>query len=152
MGKERVRCEVERKEKCDGWRCQIRAALAASAASGDSLAVNTRLLAIIANDEYYAAFTDAADVVKRKCGVVASSLRLGSLNCSECRRAIDRCGGFDPWTRELTPEQVQVVVRDWKHLVRAEWQGQVGVDWAEASAFEFLRVCAEHGLGVRFSR
>ena len=48
MGKERVRCEVERKEKCDGWRCQIRAALAASAASGDSLAVNTRLLAIIA--------------------------------------------------------------------------------------------------------
>jgi len=27
MGKERVRCEVERKEKCDGWRCQIRAAL-----------------------------------------------------------------------------------------------------------------------------
>jgi len=97
------------------------------------------------------AFGNAANSVSIACGAVDGSLRLGSLNCSECRRAIDRCGGFDPWTRELTPEQVQVVVRDWKHLVRPEWEGQVSMDYAEASAFAFLKVCAEHGLGVRFS-
>lgn len=80
------------------------------------------------------------------CGAWDSSLRLGGLCCNDCGDAIDRCGGFYPWNAErmsLTPENVVVIVQS--------WTPHKPTHWAEASARAFLRTCARHGLGVRFS-
>ena len=90
------------------------------------------------------AFWEAMKAVASRVGNVDGSLRLGGLDCSVCAQAIDRHGGFDPWSRDdLTPEQVKVVVRDWD---APQWN-----TWGTLSAYYFLKTCADHGLGVRFS-
>lgn len=99
---------------------------------------------ILTNTNLRLAFWDAMKIVADRVGNVDGMLKLGGLDCSVCAQAIDRYGGFDPWTRDdLTPEQVRVVVRDWK---KPQWE-----TWVSLSAYMFLKTCADNGLGVHFS-
>ena len=101
---------------------------------------------ILTDADLRLAFSKAAQAVSSRVGNVDGMLRLGGLNCGECGRAIDRWGGVDPWGAKpysLTPEQVRIIVRDWKQPFRH--------GWTVLSAYCFLQACADHGLGVRFS-
>ena len=99
---------------------------------------------ILTDTDLRLAFWEAMKVVADCMDNVDGMLKIGALNCQVCAQAIDKHGGFDPWSRNgLTPEQVKVVVRDWKHP-RLN-------NWATLSAYMFLRTCADHGLGVHFS-
>ena len=92
------------------------------------------------------AFWEAMKAVASRVGNVDGMLRLGGLDCNVCGQAIDRYGGVDPWNenrKHLTPENVRVIVRDWKP---PQWE-----TWGTLSAYYFLKTCADHGLGVYFS-
>ena len=105
---------------------------------------------ILTDTDLRLAFTDIADKIAKACGTVDGYLRLGGLDCSPCGVAIDKYGGVDPWSEtrtSLTPENVAVIVRDWK---APHGPGQY-YNWAVMSAYYFMKTCADHGLGVHFS-
>ena len=105
----------------------------------------------ILNETLRKAFKDAAKRARRRAGSVDGGLDHGILNCSNCAAAIeDATGEFvfteNPWSPEYVKSVYESARWDFDER-RKEMLGK----WAIESAREFLRVCAENDLGIRFS-
>jgi hypothetical protein len=101
--------------------------------------------------EAKAAFKAAATRVVEEVGSVDGMLKDGGLDCAPCARALQDFAGFPAWT-DVEPARV---AKYWKPET---WPPNVEIDmnpagdaWAILSAREFLRVCAEYGLGYEAS-
>jgi hypothetical protein len=104
------------------------------------------------------AFEAAADKAKAAAGHVDWLLPLGGLDVSHCGRMLEAAAKIDAWGDDLTPAQVKAA---WErafwavHLPPSPYERETLSAEDEliyrCSAREFLRVCAEQGLGIEFS-
>lgn len=101
----------------------------------------------IKDDDLRVIFYDAQVNVKLKADVVDGFLRTGGLDCSDCANALEQATGMNCYGEDLLSSDVKVY-----HLL-ARWENvdESVPKWAKESAKEFLRVCAENDLGIRFS-
>lgn len=105
----------------------------------------------IAKKEFYdlkheILFTDAVKLVVQKTKSCDGYLRDGALDCTVCAEAIEEASGYIPYPND--PLNFHEVKELWD---KCDWTKCTGKPWAIESAKEFLRVCAENNLGIRFS-
>lgn len=101
------------------------------------------------------AFAEAVKTVKENADMVDGGLFYGTLDCSDCKYMLRKAAEFSKedlnwglaWEEGMTPEVVKVMhmFLNWDFKYKKEDA------WAYWSAKEFVRVCAEQGLGIRFS-
>jgi hypothetical protein len=94
------------------------------------------------------AFAEASEKVKDLTKNVDWLLRVGALDCSNCAEYLKAHTTMDPWREALSPVEV---IELSQQMQGSEPPAHADDLWAYWSAREFLRVCAEHGLGVTFS-
>lgn len=90
------------------------------------------------------AFKNASDDVRNKTKTVDGLLHNGGLDCSACGDAIHRLTGVDQYGLALSIQQVQ-------ELTITPYEPLPEDAWAYYSALEFIKVCQEQKLGIRFS-
>jgi hypothetical protein len=94
------------------------------------------------------AFSEANERVKKTATFADWLLQYGGLDCSNCAEYLKAHTTMDPWREALSP--VEVIELN-QQMQGSEPPVHADDLWAYWSAREFLRVCAEHGLGVTFS-
>ncbi len=111
---------------------------------------------LIKDDTHREAFEQAVKNVLEKCQTVDGFLETGGLDCSACRDMLELAARKSPtpalnwhtcWNKYGM--QQDEVKRMHEHC---NWKFEFDQDqaWAYWSAREFLRVCAEQGLTIRF--
>lgn len=98
-------------------------------------------------DHVYArAFKNAVKDIEDALGKGSSDALLisGGLDCSDCGVAIQKLTGVDAWGPNLSIDEVQ-------KLVITPYEPQEQDLWVYHSALQFLKVCQEFKLGIRFS-
>jgi hypothetical protein len=92
------------------------------------------------------AFGQAEEIAKGHAGAVDWMVRLGGLDCSGAAEMLERVG-INAWGDDLPAADVQKFddLADWNFPIRPD---DKVFYW---SARMFLRTCAAHGLGIRFS-
>ena len=102
----------------------------------------------IADSKLRGKFKYASDKVKRTMGSVDGMLELAGLDCSDCAHALQDSTGMSCWSEnDLKPGDVKEYYNnaDWDNIRKGLSPSLV------ESAKEFLRVCANNNLGIRFS-
>lgn len=106
---------------------------------------NTRGGGLYIKDNVYArAFRNASQDVFAKSGTVDGLLSAGGLDCSRCAEEMQKLTGIDAWGHSLSIEEVQ-------ELTVTPYEPDEGEEWAYHSALEFIKVCQEQKLGIKFS-
>jgi|GEM_PF-2228700 len=102
------------------------------------------------------AFNQAVYNVRKNAGSVDGMLQFGGLDCSLCREMMRKAAGLSKkelnwglaWHHDgMKPEFVKVMhmFLNWNFKYKKEDA------WAYWSAKEFVRVCADNGLSIKFT-
>jgi hypothetical protein len=103
----------------------------------------------IRNRGLHKAFGEAADRVKAEVGSYDWLLPLAGLDCSGCAHFLEQVTGLNAWSEEgWSAEKVKDAFEVNLWDFDGEYVGDIGL---AKSAYEFMRVCSEQGLAVRFS-
>lgn len=124
----------------------------------DAYSLVPRTLAEMQNPQHVIAFKESSKTIVEKFGSVDGSLSNGGLglsySASMLEKASEKTGEdvlgffFHPYQDdELTPDQVKVLNE------RLNWNFEIekGDEAYLQSAKEFIRVCSDLGVGIRFS-
>lgn len=101
----------------------------------------------VKDNELRKKFKEAVKLVRSKYEYADGLLDCGGLDCSDCAYALQDATGMICWGKPLNPKQVK------EYYKKADWENVDDSLEKElvASAKEFLKVCAENNMGIRFS-
>lgn len=96
--------------------------------------------------EQKAVFKAASDLVASEADSVDGLLDGGALDCSVCARAMEDMTGHSAWS-DWTPEEMA------ERFASAKIPDDLTAEslWPYLSAYHFMRVCTELGLGANAS-